>query len=560
MSGLDRIANVTGEVGERDAATVTVRAGIALSEMLRTTLGPAGRDKMLVGDGTVVLTNDGASIVDRMEIDSPAATLVADVARAQSGDVGDGATSAVVLAGALLDEASSLLEDGFHPTTVVDGYRTAAVRADATLDDVAWTPAPDDGSTRREVVATSITGRWDEARTAFLSDLAVRAFDAVREAEGRRLSSVTIHGVAGGETTDSELLDGLVVDTDASSTSLSEVAAPVPRTVDDARVAVVDDELTIQSPDAVSRYSLEDATDLERAQAFEEGEYRRYVEALSAHDVDVLFCQKSVDDRLRTMLAREGVLVFERTRQDEVHKLERATGARPVMRLDALDAASVGRADAVERVDLGDGSFVIIREATSSQVSVLLRGGTAHVVDETERIVVDAISLLDEFDARPRLVAGGGAAEVALATDVRAYSRRVGDREAVAVEAFADALETIPVSLARNAGLDPVDSLLELRRRHADGEASVGVDGEAGEVVDVAERGVVEPARLKRRVVANATDAAALLLRSDGIIETGPSEDGGGGHDHDHDHEHDGAHAGGGLQSDPHGYPWAIGH
>ncbi|GAB3318391.1 thermosome subunit 1 [Haloplanus rallus] len=558
MSGLDRIANVTGEVGERDAAAATVRAGVVLSEMLRTTLGPTGRDKMLVGDGTVVLTNDGASIVDRMEIESPAARIVADVARAQSGEVGDGATSAIVLAGALLDEASSLLDDGFHPTTVVDGYRTAAARAGTVLDDVAWTPDPDDGSTRRNVVATSITGRWDEARTAFLSDLAVRAFDAVRGSSGRRLSNVTIHGVAGGGTTDSELLDGLVVDTDASSTSLSEVAAPVPQRVDDARVAVVDDELTIQSPDAVSRYSFEDVGDLERAQAFETGEYRRYVEALSAHDVDVLFCQKSVDDRLRTMLAREGVLVFERTRQDEVHKLERATGARPVMRLDALDTASVGRADAVERVTLGDGAFVIVRESTSSQVSVLLRGGTDHVVDETERIVVDAVGLLDEFDARPRLVAGGGAVEVALATDVRRYGRRIGDREAVAVEAFADALETIPVSLARNAGLDPIDSLLELRRRHADDETRIGVDGEAGGIADVSDRGVVEPARLKRRVVANATDAAALLLRIDGIIETGPSEDGSGGHDHDHDH--DGPHAGGEFETDPHGYPWAIGH
>jgi chaperonin GroEL (HSP60 family) len=556
MSGLDRIANVTGEVGERDTATVTIRAGVALSEMLRTTLGPTGRDKMLVSDGTVVLTNDGASIVDRMKIDSPAARVVADVARAQSGEVGDGATSAIVLTGALLDEASSLLDDGFHPKTVVDGYRTAAVRAGAVLDDVAWAPSSDDGSMRRNVAATSITGRWDEARTAFLSDLAVRAFDAAREASGRRLPNVTIHGIAGGETTDSELLDGLVVDTDTSSTSLSEVAAPVPQRVDDARVAVVDDELTIQSPDAVSRYSIEDVADLERAQAFEEGEYRRYVEVLSAHDVDVLFCQKSVDDRLRTMLAREGVLVFERTRQDEVQKLERTTGARPVMRLDALDAASVGRADEVERIVLGDGAFVIVREATSSQASVLLRGGTDHVVDETERIVVDAIGLLDEFDARPRLVAGGGAAEVALAMDVRRYGRHVGDREAVAVEAFADALETIPVSLARNTGLDPIDSLLALRRRHADGESRVGVDAEAGEIVDVAELGVVEPARLKRRVVANATDAAALLLRIDGIIETGPSEGGDGSHDHDHD----GPHASGEFGSDPHGYPWAIGH
>jgi len=556
MDGLDRIANVTREVGRSDADELTVDAGVALSEMLRTTLGPNGRDKMLVGDGTVVLTNDGGSIVDRMDIESPAATLISDVARAQNGELGDGSTAAIVLAGGLLDEAGDLLDDGFHPTTVVDGYREAAKRAGTALDDVAWTA--NGGETLRSVVATTITGRWDDARTSFLADLTVRAFRASRNRGRGRLDDVTIHGVAGGATTDSALLDGLVIDTDASSTSLSEVAAPVPRRVDDARVAVVDDELTIQSPESVSRYTVEAVEELERAQAFEDEEYRRLIRTLAAADVDVLFCQKSVDDRLRARLAREGILVFERTRQDEIHKLERTTGATPVMRLDGLDAAAVGRADEVERVDLGDGSFVIVRKASSSQVSVVLRGGTDHVVDETERIVVDALSLLDAVGDRPTLVAGGGAAEVALAGDLRKHGRGIDDRTALAVDAFADALETIPVSLARNAGLDPIDTLLDLRARHADGDARAGIDGDGGVIADMADPGIVEPARLKRRVVANATDAAALLLRIDGIIETESSGGGAGGHDHDHDHDEAGA--GGGVRADTEGYPWAIGH
>ncbi|GAB6862339.1 thermosome subunit alpha [Haloplanus litoreus] len=554
MNGTDAIANVTRRTEGRTAGELNVAAGTALAEMLRTTLGPNGRDKMLVGDGTVVLTNDGASIVDRMDIESPAAKLVADVARAQSGELGDGSTSAIVLAGALLDEAESLLDDGFHPTTVVEGYHEAARRVHETLDAVAL---PSDGDDPlRNVVATAITGRWDDERTAFLADLAVRAYRAARDDGDVHLENVTIHGVAGGETTDSELLDGLVVDIDASSTSLSEVPTPVPRRLRDARVAVVDDQLTIQSPDAVSRYSLESVDDLRRAQEHESAEYRRYAETLDAHDVNVLFCQKSVDDRLRALLAREGIIVFERTRQDEVHKLERATGARAVMRLDALDEEAVGHADEVERVDLGGGSFVVVRDASSTQVSVLLRAGTAHVVDETERIVTDAIALLETFDDRSGLVPGGGATEVALASDLRDYGRGVAGREALAVESFADALETIPVALARNAGLDPIDTLLELRRRHAEGEGRVGIDGDAGDLVDVVDRGVVEPTRLKERVVANATDAAALVLRIDGVIETAGSA-GGDGHDHDHDHDH--GHAGG-LQSDPGGYPWAIGH
>lgn len=550
MNGVGRIANVTRRIGSEDVGEVTVEAGVALSEMLRTTLGPNGRDKMLVGDGTVVLTNDGGSIVDRMDIESPAATLVSDVARVQNGELGDGSTSAIILAGALLDEASELFDDGFHPTTVVDGYRQAATRTGTALDDLGWTVGPDDGETLRSVVATTVTGRWDEARTAFLADLSVRAF---RASHGTRASDVTIHGVAGGATTDSELLDGLVIDTDASSTSLSGVAAPVPRRVTDARVAIVNDELTIQSPESMSRYTLEAADDLQRAQTFEDEEYRRDAETLAAHDVDVLFCQKAVDDRLRTRLARDGVLVFERTRQDEIHKLERATGARPVMRVDELGATAVGRADEVERVDLGDGSFVIVREASSTQVSLLLRGGTDHVVDETERIVVDAISLLDAVDGRPSLVPGGGATEVELARALRAHARGVDDREAVAVSAFADAVETVPVSLARNAGMDPIDTLLDLRKRHADGDARAGIDGDTNRIADMADRGVVEPTRLKRRVVANATDVAALLLRVDGIIRTEGSGDAEGVDDHGHGHA-------GGLESDTGGYPWAIGH
>ena len=557
MNEIEGIANLTRRTAGSDARAQNVAAGTALSDLVRSTLGPNGRDKMLVGNGTVVVTNDGASIVDRVPIDSPAARLVAGVARAQSGELGDGSTAAIVLAGALLAEAESLVEDGVHPTSVIAGYHEAATRVGQVLDEVATTPV-DIEAARRSLVETAITGRWDEARTTFLADLTARAYRAARHGDAVRLENVTVHGVPGAATTASELIDGLVVDTDASSTSLADIPAPAPRRIRDARIAVVDDELTIDSPKSVTRYTVADATELERTRTFERDEYRRFVETLTTHDVDVLFCQKSVDDRLRTELGRAGVLVFERTRQDEVHKLGRATGARPVMRLDELDAAAVGNADDVERVTLGGGAFVIVRSASSSQVSLLLRGGPSHVVDETERIVVDALSLLQTFDARPRLVPGGGACEVTLARDLRRWGRGVGGRESLAVDAFADALETIPRTLARNAGHDPIDALLELRHRHADGETHTGLDVEADQFGDMVARDVVEPVRLKDRVVANATDAATLVLRIDGIVETAGNGSGGGGHHHDHEHDH--SHAGGGFRSDPHGYPWAISH
>lgn len=542
-----------------DAVRQNIAAGTALSEALRTTLGPKGRDKMLVGDGTVVLTNDGASIVGRMEIESPAAKLLAGVARSQGDEVGDGSTSALVLAGELLKEAESLLGEGLHPTTIVSGYRTAAARATETLAALARDADPADPETLADVAAATVTGRWDDERTAFLADLAARAYLAVRDADGPNLRNVTVHGVAGGGTADSELLDGLVVDTDRSSTSLSDVSGTVPRRVDDARVAVVDDQLTVRKPNAVSRYTFEEADDLRRAREAEDDEYRELVATLSAHDVDVVFCQKSVDEGLRARLAREGILVFERTRQDEVHKLERATGASSVMRLAELSDEAVGTADAVVREELGGTEFVTVREASSEQVSLVLRGGTDHVVEETERIVVDAVSLLKTFEERARLVPGGGATEVALARALRSEAASVAGREQFAVEAFADALETIPATLARNAGMDPIDALVELRRRHADDETSVGIDADTGEVADAAACGVFEPLRLKERVLANATDAAAFLLRIDEVIRTtAPAADEGHGDARDHEHDHLGGT--GGFESDPHGYPWAIGH
>ncbi|WP_248898355.1 thermosome subunit alpha [Haloplanus halobius] len=555
MSQVNTIANVTDEIDGDEAVHQNISAGVALADVLQTTLGPNGRDKMLVGDGQVVLTNDGASIVDRIDIESPAAKLVSEVAHSQGGDIGDGATSAIVLAGALLREANELLEDGFHPTTIVNGYAEAVTRMQSRLADIATWENPDD-EMRRQIVETSITGRWDAERTAFLADLAVRGYQAAQSNDGPRLENVTIHGIAGGETADSELLDGLVIDTDRSSTSLSDVPAPLPKRVEGARVAIVDDELTIQTPESAPQFSIEDVNDRQRLQTFETDEYERYVDTLTTHDVDVLFCQKSIDDRLKALLAQAGILAFERTRQDEVHKLQRATGASPIMRLGELNVSAVGHAHVIERRTLGPSEFTLVRDSASTQVSLLLRGGTDHVVDETERIIVDAIDLLVSFDASPGVLPGGGATEVALAADLRTWSRGIGDRTQIVVNAVADALETIPRTLARNAGHDPIETLLELRHRHDDGDATVGIDVGTGEVTDMYSRGIVAPIRLNERLLANATGGVTSILRIDGIIHVDEpmhgEEDG-----HDHDHEHG---VGGGFQSDPHGYPWAIGH
>ncbi|SDY57626.1 thermosome subunit beta [Halopenitus persicus] len=568
MSPAHTIADVSEEIDGDDALTHNVSAGAALADVVRTTLGPAGNDKMVVGDGEVLVTNDGSHIVDQLDVEAPAARIVADLARAQGGALGDGATSAIVLAGALLREAEPLIEDGLHPTTVVNGYAAASRRARDRAAELADPGDADDGDALRDVVATAVTGRWDAERTAFLADLIVRGYRSTLVDGGdgaTRSERLTIQHAPGGATTDSELIDGLVVDTDRSSTSLSDVPTELPDRLSDPRIAIVDDEIALERDGSAARVSVETADQRRRLREFESAEYDRLLATLRELDVDVLLSQKSIDDRFRSLLARAGIVSVERTRQDEIHKIERATGAAPVMRIEDLTPETVGRADLLERRSLGGSTFVIVRDAASTQTSLLLRGSPEHVVEETERIVADGLRLLEGFGERPALLPGGGATEAAIAHDLRRWSPTIRTREQLAVDRFADALETIPATLARNAGADALETTLELRRRHDAGDRTAGFDATAGAVTDVLSAGIVEPLPLKTRIVSNATQAACSILRIDGIIriagsigEAGPHDADDHGHGHGHNHGH--GHATGGPERSTHGYPWAIGH
>ncbi|SEH49786.1 Chaperonin GroEL (HSP60 family) [Halopenitus malekzadehii] len=564
MSRAHTIANVSGEIDGDEALTHNVSAAAALADVVRTTLGPVSRDKMVVSNGEVLVTNDGSHIVDRLDVEAPAARIVADLARAQGVDLGDGATSAIVLAGALLREAEPLLEDGLHPTTIVNGYTAAADRARERAAAVADSRRVDDEEALRDVVATAITGRWDAERTAFLSALTVRGYRSTLTGDRdgtTRSERLTIQRAPGGETTDSALIDGLVVDTGRSSTSQSDVPAALPDRLSDPRIAIVDDEIALEPDGSAARVSIETADQRRRLQEFESEAYDEIIETLRGLEVGVLFTQKSIDDRLRSRLAQAGIVSVERTRQDEIHKLSRATGAEPVMRVDDLTSAALGRADLVERRSLGGSTFVIVRAATSTQTSLLLRGSPEHVVEETERIVADGLRLLEGFGRRPALLPGGGGAEIALARDLREWSPTIHTREQLAAGRFADALETIPAALARNAGADALEIVLELRRRHDAGDRSVGFDATTGTVTDVLDEGIVDPLPLKARIISNATQAACAILRIDGIIRIAGSIGDAGPHDADglegHDHDHG---SGGGHQPSTHGYPWAIGH
>lgn len=539
----------------RDAQSINISAGRALAEVVRTTLGPKGLDKMLVGsDGKVVVTNDGASILDRIDIEQPVAQLVATVATQQEERAGDGTTTAVVLAGELLAKAEELLERGLHPTTITGGYHRAADRGNDILRRDAIRIDVDDPERLRDIARTVITGKWDAEATALLAERAVETVCAITNDGRVDFEKITRKTAAGGSVFDTSVVEGLVIDMDRSSTDLVSPETERPRRIENATVALVDDQLTIDTATGQGAVSLDSPDRLEEFRRYEDDVYATQVERIAESGATVVFCQKSIDEPVRYLLANEGILAVERTRQDELHKLGRATGARPVATVDELTPEHTGSARVVERREIGSHQFTFVRGFEGfDQVSLLLRGGTEHVVEESKRVIDDCFHVLKHAVEEGTVVPGGGAMEVHLARELRDYASEVPRREQLAIGAFADAIETIPRTLAASAGLDPVDSLIELRARHHEGETTTGLNLDAGDVDDMVARGVLEPLTVKQRAVQSAAEAANLILRVDDIIaaaeRTDRTED-------DHDH----GHGPGDLVESSEGYPWAVGH
>ncbi|MDS0299389.1 TCP-1/cpn60 chaperonin family protein [Halogeometricum sp. S1BR25-6] len=525
----------------------------ALAGTVRSTFGPNGRDKMLVGsDGTVVVTNDGASILDRLDVEDPVARVLSRAVRTQRARVGDGATGTLLLVDELLSAASSLVADGYHPTTVVEGYALAATRARERLPAYELPVEEGDEERLRSVAKTAVTGRWDDAAAERFAGLAVSGLRAVGFDDAR----LDLCAYPGGELRESTLLDGVLVDTDTSSTGVEDGAVEGPRTLADARVAMLDAELAVETPRGAGSLGLDGPEELDALREHERSVRADAVRAVSGSGADALFCQKSVDGAVRSELARAGVLVVERTRRDEFDALARATDADPTMAVADLSPERLGRAGEVRRRTVGTADTLVVTGGRGeSRATLLLRGGTPHVAEETERIVEDCRTLVRRALRDEGVLPGGGAAATALARDLGAWSEGVGGREAAAVEAFADSLEAIPRQLATNAGLDPVDSLVELRTRHSEGDSTVGI-GRSGALREMVEAGVLEPSAVLDRTLTTAFEAVSAVLRVDDVLAVdaadAPGSDEGG--------------PGGSGNGAPRrsratgGYPWAIGH
>ncbi len=500
----------------KDAQSMNIQAGKAVAESVRTTLGPKGMDKMLVDStGNVVVTNDGVTLLTEMDIDHPAADMIVEVAETQEDEVGDGTTSAVVVAGELLKRAEELLEQDIHATTLAQGYRQAAAEATKALEDVAIDVDEDDTEILRQIAATAMTGKGAENARDLLSELVVDAVRTVADEDGIDDENIAVEKVVGGAIENSELVEGVLISKD-------RVSENMPYFVEDANVAIVDGALEVKETEIDAEVNVTDPDQLQQFIEQEEAQLKEMVDQLVDVGADAVFVDKGIDDMAQHYLAQEGILAVRRVKNSDAKRIARATGATPVSNLDDITEDHLGFAGSVAQKEIAGDDHIFIEDVEDAKaVTLILRGGTEHVIDEVDRAIEDSIGVVRTTIEDGKVLAGGGAPEVGLSLALRDFADSVGGREQLAVEAFADALEVIPRTLAENAGLDPIDSLVELRSAHDGGDTAAGLDAYTGDTIDMEGEGVYEPLRIKTQALESATEAAVMLLRIDDVIAAG---------------------------------------
>ena len=501
----------------RDAQRMNILAARTVAEVVRTTLGPKGMDKMLVDTlGDVVVTNDGVTILEEMEIEHPTAKMMIEVAKVQGEEIGDGTTTAVMVAGELLKNAEGLLDQHIHPTIIVKGYRLAATKAQEVLERISERVTTKDRTVLLNVAKTAMTGKNAEGGKDRLAELVVKAVLQVVEKDGRTVTvdkdNVKIEKKHGGSLEDTELIEGIILDKE-------RVHSGMPRSLKKARIALVNSAIEIKKTETSAEIKITDPSQLDAFLLQEEKLLKGMVDKIKKSGANVLMCQKGIDDLAQHYLAKEGIFAIRRVKKPDMDKLARATGARLVTNLDDLSAEDMGQADLVEETKVAGDDMTFVRGCTAAKaVTILVRGGTEHVVNELERAVDDAIDDVVAAIKGAKVVAGGGAVEVEIARELRAYAGTVGGKEQLAINAFADAIEVCPRALAENAGLDPVDKLVSLRAAHEKGNRWYGLDVARGEVVDMYQSGVIEPTLLKSQAIKSAAEVAEMVLRIDDVV------------------------------------------
>ncbi|MCK4459862.1 MAG: TCP-1/cpn60 chaperonin family protein [Methanosarcinales archaeon] len=514
----------------RDAQNSNIMAAKAVAAAVRTTLGPKGMDKMMVDSlGDIVITNDGVTILKEMDIEHPAAKMVVEVSKTQDDEVGDGTTTAAVLTGELLKMSEDLLDKDVHPTIIAAGYRLASKKASEILESIATDVTPEDYEALLNIASTAMTGKGIEGTKEHLAGLCVDSVKSVaEEVDGKMvvdIENIKVEKKVGGSVEDSELISGMIIDKE-------RVHPNMPKKIEDAKIALLSTAIELKDTEVDAEISITSPDQLQLFLDQEEKMLRDMVGKVTDSGATVIFCQKGIDDMAQHFFAKAGVMVVRRVKKSDIDKLSRATGAGIITNLDEIEDSDIGHADAVEEKKIGGGNMIFVTGCENpTAVSLMLRGGTEHVVDGLERALEDALRVVGVTIEDGKLVSGGGSPEVELSLRLHEYANSLTGREQLAVNAFADSLEIIPRTLAENAGLDPIDKLVEMTSQHKDGNIHSGLDVYTGDVVDMWERGIVEPLRVKTQAISAAAEAAVMILRIDDVIASRgePMPAGGGG-------------------------------
>ena len=504
----------------REAQHNNITAARIIAETVKSSLGPKGMDKMLVDSlGDVTITSDGKTILDEIDVEHPAAKMMVEVAKTQDDEVGDGTTTSVIVAGELLSKAEDLIDKNVHPTVIIDGYRKAADKALEVLEKIAIPVDPTDKEALKKVAMTSMASKIVSENKEHLADIAVEAVLHVARKVGDEyrvdLDDIMVEKKPGESITETKLIKGIVLDKEV-------VHSGMPKRVENAKIALLNCPLEVEKTEFDAKINIESPEEMEAFLKEEENMLRSMAEKVAEAGANVLICQKGIDDMAQHFLARKGILAVRRAKKSDMEKLSKATGGRIVTNIEDLKSEDLGFAELVEERKIGDDKMVFIEGCKDPRsVAILVRGGTERIVDEAERSVHDALCVVRDVVQEPKILAGGGAPEIEVARELREYAESLPGREQLAAQSFAEAIEVVPVTLAENAGLDPIDIISDLRAAHEKGETWAGVDVFEGKINDMQKLEVYEPLAVKKQVIKSATEAATMILKIDDVIAAG---------------------------------------
>jgi len=506
----------------RDAQKNNIAAAKIIAEIVHTSLGPRGMDKMLVDTlGDVTITNDGATILKEIDVQHPAAKMLVEISKTTDNEVGDGTTSAVVLAGALLEHAESLILQDVHPTIIVDGYRKAGKKAKQFLKDLSEEISPNDKSYLLKIAKTSMQTKLVRKDSDQLADMVVKSVLAIAERSGEKytadIDDIKVEKKSGSSIKASEIIQGIVLDKEI-------VHSGMPTKVADGKIALLNTALEINKTETDAKINISNPQQMKSFLDEENKMLKTMVDKVIGSGATVVACQKGIDDMAQHYLAKAGILAVRRVKESDMTKLAKATGARIVTNLDDLFEKDLGSAESIQEKKIEEDKWVFIEGCRHPKsVTILLRAGSQRVVDEVERSIHDSLMVVKDVMEMPAIVAGGGSPETFAATKIRSWAKTLEGREQLAAEKFADALESIPLALAENAGMDPIDTLTNLRSKQVKGDKWAGIDVMKAKVGNLKSSDIIEPLAVKEQIVSAATEAACMILRIDDVIATAKS-------------------------------------